>query len=103
MSETEILAHIIMGEASLCGFAGMLAVAWVYQSNQTMYGWQEPSAMALWTAIMWRYFPDPTGGARYLVSNTDLQQRGVRLFTTDRGAPTFVAECEGDRQLLAFR
>jgi hypothetical protein len=103
MSETEILAHVIMGEASLCGFGAMLAVAWVYQRNPTMYGWQPPSALALWTALMWRWFPDPTDGARYLVSNSDLQRPAVRSFTTDRGSPTFVAECAGGRQLLAFR
>lgn len=103
MSDVELLAHILQGEAAGCGLMAMVAVAWVYSHNRTMYGWDTPGPLALWAATYWSLVPDPTGGARFIVSTNDLRLPAVRALTVDRGPPTWVSrECSNGQQLWAF-
>lgn len=77
--------EIIAGEAAICTFHAMLAVAWVYSRNPRFYGWSdEPGRMAQWIARYWYLFPDPTRGATNLFSAADLKQEKVRRLIAGR-------------------
>lgn len=102
MTEQEIIAHIVQGEAGICGVWAMLAVAWVYSRNPTMYGWDAPSLLATTVSMFWQMLPDPTGGAFYLVNDLDLLREDVQSFTLARGPPIAIFECAGGRSLFAF-
>lgn len=69
--------EVLMGEAGICGFWAMAAIAWVYQRNPRMNGWQKPSIKAILAAALWPVLPDPSHGARYVFSLRDLVRPGV--------------------------
>lgn len=71
--------EIIMGEAGICSLSAMIAVAYVFQRNPVMYGWQEKvSNEARAAALFWRWLPDTSNGARHMFSFADLRQDKVR-------------------------
>jgi hypothetical protein len=79
--------EIIMGEASLCGFWAMVAVAYVYQRNPKMNGWQEmPNIKATLAAMLWPALPDTSLGAKYVFSSQDLETRKVDQIIKDKKA-----------------
>ena len=94
------LAWIVQGEAGICGFQAMLAVAWVYSRNRTFYGRAQPSAIAWFVAEHWQEFPDPTHGSVFLVNDLDLRDPRVQAFA--RGEPSAVFRCAAGRRLYAF-
>lgn len=65
------LARIIAGEAPGCPVEAKLAVAHVHSRNQVWFGDAEPTATDIWVALNWQHYPDPTGGAVYLIHPTD--------------------------------
>ena len=90
-----ILAAIITGEAGICDLEAQLAVAWVWHNRQTAgivggwYGYAEPSPSAIWIAEHYDEFDDPTNGAIFLVSSTDLTHwtpPGVQTWQSSRCA-----------------
>jgi hypothetical protein len=85
--------EIIMGEASLCGFWAMIAVAYVYQRNDEMNGWQEgPNTKAVLAAALWSTLPDTSRGAKYVFSLNDLGKQKVREIIKDK-KPRIVYSC----------
>lgn len=101
MTETEILAHIIMGESGTCGLMALIATAYLYQRNPTMYGWQTPSALAVWVALLYEMYPDPTPTAHYLFSREDTQRPAVRRLI-GHDPPLAVFVCGGGLRLYAY-
>ena len=65
------LARIIAGEAPGCDITAKLAVAHVHSRNQVWFGDAEPTALDLYVALYWQEYPDPTGGAAYLIHPDD--------------------------------
>jgi hypothetical protein len=88
------LAHVLMGEAGICGPLGMLAVAWVYSRNPIMYGFSTPNKDAAWMSVWWSALPDPTQGATMIFSNSDLELPQVQRLIRDK-SPTLHLDCEG--------
>ena len=87
-------AEVLMGEAGVCGFWAMVAVAYVYNRNQRMNGWQaQVSAEARLAAAWWRYLPDPSRGAWYVFSRQDLGLESVREIVRERGPPRARFRC----------
>lgn len=70
--------EVLMGEAGICSFWAMVAVAYVFQRNQQMNGWQEPNIQAALAAALWPMLPDTSGGANYAFSTQDLMREDVR-------------------------
>jgi len=68
------LAAVIAGEAPGCPLDAKLAVAHVAQRNDVWYGSAEPTALDLFVALNWQHYPDPTGGAAFLVHPDDVQR-----------------------------
>ena len=92
--------ELLMGEAGICGFWAMVAVAWVYQRNQRMNGWHDsPSEQASLAAALWPILPDMSGGSRYVFSAEDLAGSGAREIAGP-GPPVVVYQCAVGR--LAF-
>lgn len=104
MSDADILAHVLAGEGSVCGFWAMVGIAYAYTTGRAgpFYGWQTPTDMATFVSRWWFLYPDPTPAARFFVSREDLQKASVRAFTLDRGPPLAVWECAGNLALYAF-
>jgi hypothetical protein len=87
--------EILMGEAGICGFWAMVGIAYVYQRNPRMHGWQDQvNIKALGAAILWPVLPDPTQGARYVFSASDLDRRRVRAIIKQTGPPKWMVKCE---------
>lgn len=87
-----------MGEAGTCGllngFFAMVAVAYVFQRNSRMNGWQSPpSDEARLAATFWWLFPDETCGAQYVFSFQDLRQSAVQAIVRERGPPKVIYRC----------
>ena len=70
--------EILMGEAGACSFWAMVAIAWVYQRNQRMNGWQEPDQKAILASALWSILPDASAGANYVFSAEDLRREDVK-------------------------
>ena len=68
------LAAIIAGEAPGCSAEAKLAVANVHSRNAVWYGDAQPTALDLYVALNWQQYPDPTGGAAFLVHPDDVQR-----------------------------
>jgi hypothetical protein len=86
--------EILMGEAGLCGFWAMVAVAYVYSRNDQMNGWQDrPSVQANLAAMFWRYLPDVSRKAHYVFSAEDVAGGAVQGLV-GRGPPKIVWPCE---------
>jgi hypothetical protein len=75
------LAHVIEGEAGVCGHDAKLAIARITQVNPRMNGWATPTADSLLAALTWRSEPDPVPGARYVFSAQDRQNPAVKEIT----------------------
>ena len=65
------LAAIIAGEAPGCSAEAKLAVANVHSRNAVWYGNAQPTALDIYVALNWQHYPDPTGGAAFLIHPTD--------------------------------
>lgn len=85
--------EVLMGEAGICGFWAMVAVAWVYQRNPRMHGCQPPNDEALMAAAWWQYFPDPSKGARFVFSIPDMRLPAVGEIVRDLGPPRARFSC----------
>lgn len=86
--------EVLMGEAGLCGFWAMVAVAHVYNRNQKMNGWQTAvSDEARLAAAWWRYLPDVSWGARHVFSRQDLNMVSVREIVRATGPPRARFRC----------
>ena len=78
------LARVIAGEASGCSLEAKLAVAWVASNRvqqgvvqewrEGWYGDRDPEEIDMIVALLWRSFPDPTGGATHLIGPGDRQR-----------------------------
>jgi hypothetical protein len=95
MSEALLVSpEILMGEAGTCGFWAMVAIAYVYQRNPRMNGWQnETTLQARLSARLWPVLPDPSRGARYVFSVSDLKKEAVMGIVKETGPPKRVVEC----------
>jgi len=102
VTEIEALAHVLEGEASVCGFMGMLAVSWAYSRNKAMYGWQTPSPLAEFVAQWWWAFEDPTHGSMFLFSKQDMADERVQAIVKDRGPPKLAVDCKAGLALYAY-
>lgn len=86
--------ELLMGEAGICGFWAMVAVAYVYQRNPAMNGWQDiVSDEALLAAGFWPFLPDPTDGARFVFSAEDLELEKTKQIVRETGPPKAVFPC----------
>jgi hypothetical protein len=101
MSDTLKLAYVIMGEAGVCGVAGMLAAAYVCNRNDQCYGWRTPNQTALWIASAYLSMPDPTTGAYHLFSKSDTFLPAVRRLTKNR-SPVAKFMCGKNNYLVAY-
>jgi hypothetical protein len=94
MSEVILVPpEVLMGEAGICSIWAMIAVAYVYQRNQHMNGWQPPSAEAKFAAGAWRFLPDPSQGARFVFSQADLGCQAVQAIVKGLGPPKVIFKC----------
>lgn len=84
MVEYAVPPEIIMGEASLCSFWAMVAVAYVYQRNPRMNGRQQPDIKATLAAALWSALPDTSRGAKYVFSLQDLERKEVGRIIKDK-------------------
>lgn len=100
------LAWIVEGEAptGVCSVDAQYAVAHIAGSgrNAVWYGWREPSPQALDVAATWRSVADPTFGATYLFSTTDLRQGRVQELTA-KLKRTASFDCGSLGGIVAFR
>lgn len=94
------LAYTIQGEAGACPLVVMLAVAWIYSRNDTMYGHAKPSSEALFIARIWQSIPDPVPGKYFIFSRQDLKQKRVRQLIKNREPTIF--QCQGELKLYAY-
>lgn len=104
-----LLAGLIAGETgTLCGPDAKLAVAHVAANRAAAgieggwYGWATPAADDLRIAADYRTHPDPTAGALFLLSASDLQLPAVQAFLRQR-TRTARFECAGGTALEAWR
>lgn len=100
--EAYALARIIQGEAGVCPLLAMLSVAFLFQRNSTMYGDAEPSNDAIFIALFWRWFADPTPTAKFMFSAQDLEQERVQTILAGRGPPVAIWNCAGGLSLWLF-
>lgn len=84
--------EMLMGEAGICSIWAMVAIAWVYQRNQRMNGWQEPSPQAIMASALWPMLPDTSAGANYVFSAEDLEREDVKEIVGD-ARPRAVWRC----------
>jgi len=66
------LASVIAGETPTCSLEARIAVAHVYQVNDTWYGYAQPQALDWYAALYWERYPDPTNGATFMFGPGDL-------------------------------
>ena len=90
-----------MGEASICPLSALVAAAYICQRS-ACYGSQAPDHRAMAVARSWQWMPDPSLGARFLVSAQDLRLPRVQALTSDRGPPLREWACAGGLALYAF-
>lgn len=104
MSEADILAHVLAGEASVCGFWAMVGIAYAYTTGRAgpFYGWQSPSPLAVWVALFYEMYPDPTPAARYFFSREDLAKPAVQRIVAGRGPPLTIFDCQAGLQIYVF-
>jgi len=101
------LAWVLQGEAGMCGWIGLWAVAYVWGRNPVMYGHQSPSEQAKLVAKLyldypaWRT-PDPTDGARFLLSKHDLRQARVQRLIGDKSR-VFELKCKGGLAIYGYK
>lgn len=84
--------EVLMGEAGICSFWAMVAIAWVYQRNQRMNGWQEPDPKAILASALWPILPDTSAGANHAFSAEDLRREDVKEII-GRALPRAVWRC----------
>lgn len=76
--------EVLMGEAGICSIWAMIAVAYVFQRNPRMRGYQEPDLRANLVAGLWPFLPDLSGGAKYVFSLADLKKEAVKRIIKDK-------------------
>lgn len=70
--------EIVSGEAFICSWWAWVAIAYIYQHNQTWYGWSEDVPFTIQAVIaLAPVLPDTSNGARFLFSRADLGKRKV--------------------------
>lgn len=70
--------EIISGEALICSWWAWVAIAHVYQRNQSWAGWSDDAPFAvLWVAALSPMLPDTSRGAQFVFSRADLGKRQV--------------------------
>lgn len=104
-----LLAGIIAGETGdLCELNAKIGVAWVAHNRAAAgipggwYGLAEPREVDRTVAELYHRLTDPTAGALFMVSGTDLEQREVATFLRGRQR-TARFECAGDTYLEAWK
>ena len=96
------IAHVLQGEAGLCGAEAMLIIAWMlYRGAGPWYGNQEPGLTAQIVARYWWTVPDPLPSAWYCFSAQDLQQARVRAIIGKR-KPLARYRCAGGLSLTFY-
>ncbi len=100
MEDVYEVAKILQAEGSVCGFFGMLVVWHVYTRNKEMRSVTPPSKLALFVALIGKYFDDPTGGAEFLFSGEDLKNPRVQKLVN--GSPILVVNCHAGLTLNAY-
>jgi len=103
-ADVDVPPELLMGEASVCGMPGMVAVWHVAQNRGTthgFYGWQEPDAVAQWVAQNGGLYRDPTAGATHIFSVQDLLRTDVQAIIRDM-VLVWQMDCAGGLGLYAF-
>lgn len=96
-------AHILAGEAGpLCGPVAMLAVYHVSRRNPKMRGYAPPTLDAFGVALVGDLLPDPTEGAQFVFSKSDLAKPAVKALTSKLRL-TWQHECRRGLGLYAYR
>ena len=75
------LAYILQGEAGICPLMALIAVAYVYQVNPTMYGYQTPGKVAMYASLHWSEYDNPMPGATYVFNQNDVWLESVQQIT----------------------
>ena len=104
MNETQILAHILAGEAMSCAFPALIAISYMYMENRNrnFYGWAEPDAQTWWISYTYWQFNDPAPGARFMFSTSDHQLASVQRILATRGPPVYISQPCANGQRLYF-
>lgn len=104
--DAEGLAWILQGEAGVCGWIGLWAVAYVWGRNPIMNGYQEPGEQAYLVARLYLmnpfFFPDPTDGARFLLSKQDIESTKGKILIGDKSL-VFELKCKGGLAIYGYR
>lgn len=109
-------AHVLAGEAGpLCGpvatprrkasfarGADVLAVYHVSRRNPKMRGYAPPTLDAFGVALVGDLLPDPTEGAQFVFSKSDLAKPAVKALTSKLRL-TWQHECRRGLGLYAYR
>lgn len=67
------LARILAGETPTCPIEAKVSAAYVWEENKVWYGNSEPTALDLYVAFNYTKYPNPTPGAKFFVSPTDVK------------------------------
>lgn len=101
------LAYVIEGEAGVCSFEAKIAVAHVFSRtrNKAWSTWgtrRKLSRDSVQAAINWRMFGDPTNGAIYMFSASDLRRDDVQQIIAN-ATLTWHQSCRGGLSLWAYK
>lgn len=79
-------AHILAGEAGVCPFGALIAVAWMMARGAgPWYGWSAETTSAVEFVVRYWYTqPDPTPTARFCFSAEDLHSPRVAEIVRSR-------------------
>lgn len=79
LPSVEVPVEVLMGEAGICPYYVLLAVAWVYSRNPVMYGWSDHTdPIADFLAANYWKMSDPSLGASFIFSYQDLKTEKVQ-------------------------
>jgi hypothetical protein len=100
---TEV-SHVLMGEAGVCDFTALVAIAYMISRGAgPFYGWHpSPSSGALFAAAYWYTQPDPTPWANFVFSAEDHTRASVQAIIRGR-RPGRVMRCAGGLSLSFYR
>jgi hypothetical protein len=85
--------EIIAGEASICSLWAMIAIAYVFQRNPKMNGWDsDPDLRAFFASRFFHLLPDTSGGAKYAFSIQDVAA-GAAVVAVGEQPPKVVYPC----------
>jgi hypothetical protein len=112
--------EILAGEAAVCSSSllTLAAVAYVYQHNTAMNGWQaDVDAKVEWVALNWYMLPNVAPGAWHVFSEQDLRMKSVQRIIRQRAdkrrgpprvdelalpEPIYQARCENGLSLYFY-